>query len=125
MEALRDSNKELQKLYSQSLNRERESEREISRLKKKIEELQDHRKSVPPFAPPFGTPDQVPAWIPVSPPVVGGFSAGSFPGAFFVFLESTFIDQNNPKRQTAGPRRGSPKPFLVLVWVPTCWHQGN
>ena len=25
------------------------------------------------------------------------------------FLESTFIDQNNPKRQTAGPRRGSPK----------------
>jgi hypothetical protein len=28
---------------------------------------------------------------------------------FFFFLESTFIDQNNPKRQTAGPRRGSPK----------------
>ena len=26
-----------------------------------------------------------------------------------VLLESTFIDQNNPKRQTAGPRRGSPK----------------
>ena len=26
-----------------------------------------------------------------------------------IFLESTFIDQNNPKRQTAGPRRGSPK----------------
>jgi hypothetical protein len=26
-----------------------------------------------------------------------------------VFLESTFIDQNNPKRQTAGPLWGSPK----------------
>jgi hypothetical protein len=25
------------------------------------------------------------------------------------FLESTFIDQNNPKRQTAGPHWGSPK----------------
>ena len=24
-------------------------------------------------------------------------------------MESTFIDQNNPKRQTAGPLRGSPK----------------
>jgi len=24
-------------------------------------------------------------------------------------LESTFIDQNNPKRQTAGPLWGSPK----------------
>ena len=30
-------------------------------------------------------------------------------GNRFFFLESTFIDQNNPKRQTAGPRRGSPK----------------
>ena len=30
-------------------------------------------------------------------------------GAAAFFLESTFIDQNNPKRQTAGPRRGSPK----------------
>ncbi len=28
-------------------------------------------------------------------------------GSFF--LESTFIDQNNPKRQTAGPQWGSPK----------------
>ena len=25
------------------------------------------------------------------------------------FWESTFIDQNNPKRQTAGPHWGSPK----------------
>ena len=25
------------------------------------------------------------------------------------FWESTLIDQKNPKRQTAGPRRGSPK----------------
>ena len=30
-----------------------------------------------------------------------------------IFLESTFIDQNNPKRQTAGPRRGSPKLDLL------------
>jgi hypothetical protein len=29
--------------------------------------------------------------------------------ALFLFLESTFIDQNNPKRQTAGPLWGSPK----------------
>ncbi len=26
-----------------------------------------------------------------------------------LFSESTFIDQTNPKRQTAGPRWGSPK----------------
>ena len=32
------------------------------------------------------------------------------------FLESTFIDQNNPKRQTAGPRRGSPKLDLKFLF---------
>ncbi len=35
--------------------------------------------------------------------------------AALFFLESTFIDQNNPKRQTAGPLWGSPKLDLVTA----------
>ena len=37
------------------------------------------------------------------------------------FLESTFIDQNNPKRQTADPHWGSPKLDLSLR-CPTYWY---
>ncbi len=37
-----------------------------------------------------------------------------------IFLESTFIDQNNPKRQTAGPLWGSPK--LGLFMLVMQWH---
>ena len=36
--------------------------------------------------------------------------------AFFLLLESTFKDQINPKRQTAGPREGG-SPELDLVRV--------
>ena len=97
--ALKDSNKELQKLYSEAFYKEKESEREISKLKKKIEEMQDHRRSVPPFAPPFGTPDQVPAWIPVTP------------------LELL------PCHLVVGASLLAP--LLVLVWVPAGWHQGK
>ena len=45
--ALKQTNQELQKLYSEAFYKEKESEREISKLKKKIEELQGNRKSVP------------------------------------------------------------------------------
>ena len=64
--ALKQTNTELQKLYQGSFYKGRESESEISKLKKKIEEMQDHRRSVPPVASPFGTPVQVPAWIPLT-----------------------------------------------------------
>ena len=79
--ALKATNKELQQRYSDAFYKEKQSERENSKLKQKIEEMQKQRTSVPPSTSPFNTPVQVPAWIPVSPLVVGGFSAGSFPGA--------------------------------------------
>ncbi len=37
------------------------------------------------------------------------------------FLESTFIDQNNPKRQTAGPQFGSPKLDLRSAGCRSRW----
>ena len=72
VEALKKTNRELQKLYHDSFSKGKESESEISKLKKTIEEMQNQWKSVPPSTSPFNTPVQVPAWIPVSPLVVGG-----------------------------------------------------
>ena len=42
---------------------------------------------------------------------------------YHVFLESTFIDQNNPKRQTADPLWGSPKWDLLAQTAPPAWTQ--
>ena len=85
VEALKNTNKELQQRYSDAFYKEKQFERETLKLKQKIEEMQNQRWSVPPSTSPFNTPVQVPAWIPVSPLVVGDFSAGSFvfggPGA--------------------------------------------
>ena len=81
MAALKATNKELQQRYSDAFYKEKQPERENLKLKKKIEEMQNQRRSVPPSTSPFNTPVQLPAGIPGSPLVVGGFSAGSFPGA--------------------------------------------
>ena len=77
--ALKDTNKELpvQQRYSDAFYKEKQFERENSKLKKKIEEMQKQRRSVPSSTSPFNTPVQLPAWISGSPLVVGGFSAGS------------------------------------------------
>jgi hypothetical protein len=61
-----------------------------------------------------GRPDAASCWLPLS-------TACRKLGTFF--LESTFIDQNIPKRQTAGPKLGTDAKHDHLSVNATTWNK--